>query len=143
MCALRLRVIIIFLIFRGDGQFCSQKAAIYSLNVTANPPQRVFKIVDQINPSIFCIHITNCKYLMVTCFVKLWQFFSFKISVVEKCAVQLDVKQSSCGWAGACLLRSLHRELHVFFKCKETVVDFWNLVLDFKGVYAMHTCIGI
>ncbi|XP_053784188.1 tectonic-1 isoform X2 [Desmodus rotundus] len=45
----------------GDGQFCSQKAAIYSLNVTANPPQRVFKIVDQINPSIFCIHITNYK----------------------------------------------------------------------------------
>ncbi|KAM5310700.1 tectonic-1 isoform 2-T2 [Glossophaga mutica] len=45
----------------GDSQFCSQKAAIYSLNFTANPPQRVFKIVDQINPSIFCIHITNYK----------------------------------------------------------------------------------
>ncbi|XP_055003253.1 tectonic-1 [Sorex araneus] len=45
----------------GDRQFCSQKAAIYSLNFTANPPQRVFKLVDQINPSIFCIHITNYK----------------------------------------------------------------------------------
>ncbi|KAM7050839.1 tectonic-1 [Molossus nigricans] len=45
----------------GDSQFCSQKAAIYSLNFTANPPQRVFKVVDQINPSIFCIHITNYK----------------------------------------------------------------------------------
>ncbi|XP_017521463.3 tectonic-1 isoform X1 [Manis javanica] len=45
----------------GDSQFCSQKAAIYSLNFTANPPQRVFKLVDQINPSIFCIHITNYK----------------------------------------------------------------------------------
>uniref|UniRef100_A0A2I3HQD9 Tectonic family member 1 n=1 Tax=Nomascus leucogenys TaxID=61853 RepID=A0A2I3HQD9_NOMLE len=45
----------------GDSQFCSQKAAIYSLNFTANPPQRVFKLVDQINPSIFCIHITNCR----------------------------------------------------------------------------------
>ncbi|XP_035870628.1 tectonic-1 [Phyllostomus discolor] len=45
----------------GDSQFCSQKAATYSLNFTANPPQRVFKIVDQINPSIFCIHITNYK----------------------------------------------------------------------------------
>ncbi|XP_006149391.1 tectonic-1 isoform X2 [Tupaia chinensis] len=45
----------------GDSQFCSQKAATYSLNFTANPPQRVFKLVDQINPSIFCIHITNYK----------------------------------------------------------------------------------
>ncbi|MBZ3891482.1 Tectonic-1 [Sciurus carolinensis] len=45
----------------GDSQFCSQKAAIYSLNFTANPPQRVFKLINQINPSIFCIHITNYK----------------------------------------------------------------------------------
>ncbi|XP_046496157.1 tectonic-1 isoform X1 [Equus quagga] len=45
----------------GDRQFCSQKAALYSLNFTADPPQRVFKLVDQINPSIFCIHITNHK----------------------------------------------------------------------------------
>ncbi|XP_011537037.1 tectonic-1 isoform X3 [Homo sapiens] len=45
----------------GDSQFCSQKAVIYSLNFTANPPQRVFELVDQINPSIFCIHITNYK----------------------------------------------------------------------------------
>ncbi|XP_054551314.1 tectonic-1 isoform X3 [Talpa occidentalis] len=45
----------------GDSQFCSQKAATYSLNFTANPPQRIFKLVDQINPSIFCIHITNYK----------------------------------------------------------------------------------
>ncbi|XP_038292569.1 tectonic-1 isoform X2 [Canis lupus familiaris] len=48
-------------IVTGDSQFCSQKAAIYSLNFTANPPQRIFKLVDQINPSIFCIHITNYK----------------------------------------------------------------------------------
>nr|XP_044988117.1 tectonic-1 isoform X2 [Jaculus jaculus] len=45
----------------GDSQFCSQKAAIYSLNLTADPPQRVFKLIDQINPSIFCIHISNYK----------------------------------------------------------------------------------
>ncbi|KAM4827330.1 tectonic-1 isoform 2-T2 [Thomomys bottae] len=45
----------------GDSQFCSHKAATYSLNFTANPPQRVFKLVDQINPSIFCIHISNYK----------------------------------------------------------------------------------
>jgi len=48
-------------IVTGDSHFCSQKAAIYSLNFTANPPQRVFKLVDRINPSIFCIHITNYK----------------------------------------------------------------------------------
>ncbi|XP_017655215.1 tectonic-1 [Nannospalax galili] len=45
----------------GDSQFCSQKAAIYSLNLTADPPHRVFKLIDQINPSIFCIHISNYK----------------------------------------------------------------------------------
>uniref|UniRef100_A0A8C9PYB1 Tectonic family member 1 n=1 Tax=Spermophilus dauricus TaxID=99837 RepID=A0A8C9PYB1_SPEDA len=43
----------------GDSQFCTQKAAIYSLNFKANPPERVFKLIDRINPSIFCIHITN------------------------------------------------------------------------------------
>ncbi|XP_023395065.1 tectonic-1 isoform X3 [Loxodonta africana] len=45
----------------GDSQFCSQKAAVYSMNFTADPPERVFKLVDKINPSIFCIHITNYK----------------------------------------------------------------------------------
>nr|XP_027804996.1 tectonic-1 [Marmota flaviventris] len=45
----------------GDSQFCTQKAAIYSLNFKANPPERVFKLIDQINPSIFCIRITNYK----------------------------------------------------------------------------------
>ncbi|XP_069353747.1 tectonic-1 isoform X2 [Eulemur rufifrons] len=45
----------------GDSQFCSQKAAIYSLNFTADPPQRIFKLVDRINPSIFCIRNTNYK----------------------------------------------------------------------------------
>ncbi|NXW67459.1 TECT1 protein, partial [Hirundo rustica] len=45
----------------GDSQLCSQKAAVYSLDVEANPPERIFKITDQINPSIFCIHTTNYK----------------------------------------------------------------------------------
>ncbi|XP_020745662.2 tectonic-1 isoform X2 [Odocoileus virginianus] len=45
----------------GDSHFCSQKAAVYSLNFTADPPHRVFKLVDQINPSVFCVHITNYK----------------------------------------------------------------------------------
>eukprot|EP00073_Rattus_norvegicus_P051438 XP_017453822.1 PREDICTED: tectonic-1 isoform X3 [Rattus norvegicus] len=45
----------------GDRQFCSQKAAFYSMNLTADPPHRDFKLIDQINPSIFCIHISNYK----------------------------------------------------------------------------------
>uniref|UniRef100_D6RDQ2 Tectonic family member 1 n=1 Tax=Mus musculus TaxID=10090 RepID=D6RDQ2_MOUSE len=45
----------------GDRQFCSQKAAFYSMNLTADPPHRDFKLIDQINPSVFCIHISNYK----------------------------------------------------------------------------------
>lgn len=51
----------IFIFCRGDSQLCSQKAAVYSLDVEANPPERIFKLIDQVNPSIFCIHATNCK----------------------------------------------------------------------------------
>ncbi|NXT36684.1 TECT1 protein, partial [Pelecanoides urinatrix] len=46
-------------IVTGDSRFCSQKAAIYSLDVEANPPERIFKLIDQVNPSVFCIHATN------------------------------------------------------------------------------------
>ncbi|XP_060238407.1 tectonic-1 isoform X2 [Meriones unguiculatus] len=45
----------------GDRQFCSQKAAIYSMNLTADPPHRVFRLIDQTNPSVFCIQISNYK----------------------------------------------------------------------------------
>ncbi|NXA99118.1 TECT1 protein, partial [Cnemophilus loriae] len=45
----------------GDSQLCSQKAAVYSLDVEANPPERIFKLIDRVNPSIFCIHATNYK----------------------------------------------------------------------------------
>lgn len=62
---------------RGDRQFCSQKAAVYAMNLTADPPHRVFKLIDQINPSIFCIHISNCKYLNLIDFVK--PRFSLKV----------------------------------------------------------------
>ncbi|NXK55637.1 TECT1 protein, partial [Chauna torquata] len=48
-------------IVTGDSRLCSQKAAIYSLDVEANPPERVFKLIDQVNPSVFCIHATNYK----------------------------------------------------------------------------------
>ncbi|KFU90229.1 Tectonic-1, partial [Chaetura pelagica] len=43
----------------GDSHLCSQKAAVYSLDVEANPPERIFELTDQVNPSIFCIHATN------------------------------------------------------------------------------------
>ncbi|NXJ95242.1 TECT1 protein, partial [Corythaixoides concolor] len=45
----------------GDSRLCSQKAAIYSLDVEANPPERIFKLIDQVNPSVFCIYDTNYK----------------------------------------------------------------------------------
>ncbi|KAM6340715.1 tectonic-1 isoform 3-T4 [Alca torda] len=48
-------------IVTGDSRLCSQKAAIYSLDVEANPPERIFKLIDQVNPSLFCIHATNYK----------------------------------------------------------------------------------
>ncbi|NXW66153.1 TECT1 protein, partial [Eurystomus gularis] len=48
-------------IVTGDSRLCSQKAAVYSLDVEANPPERIFELTDQVNPSIFCIHATNYK----------------------------------------------------------------------------------
>ncbi|NXD77195.1 TECT1 protein, partial [Halcyon senegalensis] len=48
-------------IVTGDSRLCSQKAAIYSLDVEANPPERIFQLIDQVNPSLFCIHTTNYK----------------------------------------------------------------------------------
>ncbi|XP_010169249.2 tectonic-1, partial [Antrostomus carolinensis] len=48
-------------IVTGDSRLCSQKAATYSLNVEANPPKMISKLIDQVNPSVFCIHSTNYK----------------------------------------------------------------------------------
>ncbi|NXE81234.1 TECT1 protein, partial [Cochlearius cochlearius] len=48
-------------IVTGDSRLCSQKAAIYSLDVKANPPERIFQLIDHVNPSVFCIHATNYK----------------------------------------------------------------------------------
>ncbi|NWH77926.1 TECT1 protein, partial [Piaya cayana] len=45
----------------GEIRLCSQKAAVYSLDVDANPPERIFELIDQVNPSIFCIRSTNYK----------------------------------------------------------------------------------
>ncbi|NXM65470.1 TECT1 protein, partial [Serilophus lunatus] len=46
-------------VVRGDSHLCREKAAVYSLDVEANPPERIFKIIEQVNPSIFCIYATN------------------------------------------------------------------------------------
>lgn len=83
---------------RGDRQFCSQKAAVYSMNLTADPPHRVFKLIDQINPSIFCIHISNCKYLNLIDFVK--PCFSFKSCFLGKYLIQFHLKRPFCVLAG-------------------------------------------
>ncbi|KFR16246.1 Tectonic-1, partial [Opisthocomus hoazin] len=48
-------------IVTGDSRLCSQKAAVYSLDVEVNPPERIFKLIDQVNPSVFCIYATNYK----------------------------------------------------------------------------------
>uniref|UniRef100_A0A7M4F3X0 Tectonic family member 1 n=1 Tax=Crocodylus porosus TaxID=8502 RepID=A0A7M4F3X0_CROPO len=48
-------------IVTGDSQLCSREAAIYSIDVTAHPPERIFKLIDQLNPNIFCIQIVNYK----------------------------------------------------------------------------------
>ncbi|XP_068019515.1 tectonic-1 [Melanerpes formicivorus] len=48
-------------IVTGDSRLCSQKAAVYSLDVEADPPEMRFKLIDQVNPSVFCIHATNYK----------------------------------------------------------------------------------
>ncbi|EGW07443.1 Tectonic-1 [Cricetulus griseus] len=67
----------------GDRHFCSQKAAIYSMNLTADPPHRVFKLIDQINPSIFCIRISN----------------SFLVSQAFQCSRRVDIEE--CEGMGA------------------------------------------
>ncbi|KAM9371593.1 tectonic-1 [Phaethornis superciliosus] len=46
-------------IVTGDRRLCTQKAAVYSLDVEANPPERIFTLTDLVNPSVFCIHAAN------------------------------------------------------------------------------------
>ncbi|XP_044296700.1 tectonic-1 isoform X2 [Varanus komodoensis] len=45
----------------GDSQFCKQKAALYSLDTAVHPPERIFQLADKVNPSIFCVQVTNYK----------------------------------------------------------------------------------
>nr|XP_033812222.1 tectonic-1 isoform X2 [Geotrypetes seraphini] len=46
---------------RGPSELCNQEVAIYALNFTAVPPQRVFSLVNQVNPNIFCIYSINYR----------------------------------------------------------------------------------
>uniref|UniRef100_A0A8D0H0L6 Tectonic-1 n=1 Tax=Sphenodon punctatus TaxID=8508 RepID=A0A8D0H0L6_SPHPU len=45
----------------GDSQLCIQEAAVYSIDTLMHPPERIFRLVNKINPNIFCIHVTNYK----------------------------------------------------------------------------------
>ncbi|NXN95933.1 TECT1 protein, partial [Rhinopomastus cyanomelas] len=45
----------------GDSRLCSQKAAVYSLDVGADPPERIVELTERVNPSVFCIHAANYK----------------------------------------------------------------------------------
>ncbi|XP_044541353.1 tectonic-1 [Gracilinanus agilis] len=46
---------------KENNNFCIQKVAVYSINFTAYPPQRIFKVIEQSNPSFFCISTLNYK----------------------------------------------------------------------------------
>nr|XP_060642003.1 tectonic-1 [Anolis sagrei ordinatus] len=48
-------------IVTDDSQLCSRPEARYSLNPDAYPPTMIFQLVDQVNPSIFCIQAVNYK----------------------------------------------------------------------------------
>uniref|UniRef100_A0A670J4D5 Tectonic-1-3 N-terminal domain-containing protein n=1 Tax=Podarcis muralis TaxID=64176 RepID=A0A670J4D5_PODMU len=43
----------------GDRHLCRQQEALYSIDPTAHPPERIFQLADKVNPSIFCIQSTN------------------------------------------------------------------------------------
>uniref|UniRef100_A0A670J4P3 Tectonic-1-3 N-terminal domain-containing protein n=1 Tax=Podarcis muralis TaxID=64176 RepID=A0A670J4P3_PODMU len=45
----------------GDRHLCRQQEALYSIDPTAHPPERIFQLADKVNPSIFCIQSTNNK----------------------------------------------------------------------------------
>ncbi|XP_043924570.1 tectonic-1 [Protopterus annectens] len=42
-----------------DSRLCRQQTAIYSINITVNPPQRVLTLAEQSNPDLFCIQKAN------------------------------------------------------------------------------------
>ncbi|XP_008118080.1 tectonic-1 [Anolis carolinensis] len=44
-----------------DSQLCSWQEARYFLNPDAYPPTRIFQLLDQVNPNVFCIQAINYK----------------------------------------------------------------------------------
>ncbi|KAJ1093097.1 hypothetical protein NDU88_006206 [Pleurodeles waltl] len=43
----------------NDEQLCSQRKALYSMNMGKAIPERVVELIDQVNPNVFCIYSTN------------------------------------------------------------------------------------
>ncbi|KAL7986637.1 hypothetical protein Chor_012920 [Crotalus horridus] len=45
----------------GDRHFCKQPEAHYSIDQSAQPPERIFQLVEKVNPSVFCLQTSNYK----------------------------------------------------------------------------------
>ncbi|XP_032084962.1 tectonic-1 isoform X2 [Thamnophis elegans] len=45
----------------GDRHFCRQPEALYSIDQSAQPPERIFQLVEKVNPSVFCLQTSNYK----------------------------------------------------------------------------------
>ncbi|KAM3825991.1 tectonic-1 isoform 2-T2 [Vipera latastei] len=45
----------------GDRHFCKQTEARYSIDQSVQPPERLFQLVEKVNPSVFCLQTSNYK----------------------------------------------------------------------------------
>ncbi|XP_072456575.1 tectonic-1 isoform X2 [Notamacropus eugenii] len=45
----------------SDSHFCFQKVALYEMNFTAHPPERLFHLIEKTNPSAFCLYTLNYR----------------------------------------------------------------------------------
>ncbi|XP_063172019.1 tectonic-1 [Candoia aspera] len=45
----------------GDSHFCRQQEALYSIDQSVQPPERIFQLVDKVSPTVFCLQTTNYK----------------------------------------------------------------------------------
>uniref|UniRef100_A0A8C6YHY5 Tectonic family member 1 n=1 Tax=Naja naja TaxID=35670 RepID=A0A8C6YHY5_NAJNA len=48
-------------VITGDGHFCRQPEALYSIDQSVQPPERMFQLVEKVNPSVFCLQTANYK----------------------------------------------------------------------------------
>ncbi|ETE71605.1 Tectonic-1, partial [Ophiophagus hannah] len=48
-------------VITGDGHFCRQPEALYSIDQSVQPPERIFQLVEKVNPSVFCLQTSNYK----------------------------------------------------------------------------------